>query len=157
MSIVPASCGGEVAVMEMLLATVKEGAGVDPKNTPVAPKKLLPVIMTVVPPPVPPLVVLMLLIPGTAAALYVYRSDAPVADVPLAVVTVMSTVPAGSAGEVAVILVDEFTVKLLAATLPKSTEVAPVKLVPLIVTDVPPPVVPDVGLIEVTVGTAVLV
>ena len=49
-------------------------------------------------------------------AWYVNLSAEPVALVPTGVVTVTSTVPAGSAGEVAVIYVDEATVKLAAAT-----------------------------------------
>ena len=50
------------------------------------------------------------------------------------------------------IWVDETTVKLVAATVPKSTLVAPVKPVPVMVTVVPPPVGPDVGEMLVTVG-----
>ena len=53
------------------------------------------------------------------------------------VVTVTSTVPAAWAGVVAVIWVAETTVKLVAAVAPKSTAVAPVKLVPVMVTDGP--------------------
>ena len=68
--------------------------------------------------------------------------------------TVISTVPADSAGEVAVIWVEELTVKPVAAVEPKSTAVAPVKLVPVIVTEVEPEVEPEVGEMEVTVGTA---
>ena len=67
--------------------------------------------------------------------------------------TVISTVPADSAGEVAVIWVEELTVKPVAAVEPKSTAVAPVKLVPVIVTEVEPEVEPEVGVMEVMVGT----
>src|SRR5690242_17849571 len=56
--------------------------------------------------------------------------------VPLAVVTAILPVTA-PAGTVTVICVAEFTVKLLAARPPKVTLVAPVKLVPVIVTVVP--------------------
>jgi hypothetical protein len=45
-------------------------------------------------------------------------------------------------------------VKLVAALAPKVTAVAPVNLVPVIVTEVPPAVDPDVGAIEITVGAA---
>ena len=69
----------------------------------------------------------------------------------LCVVTLTSTVPV-PAGEVAVIEVAELTVKPVAAVAPKVTAVAPVKLVPVIVTVVPPAAGPDVGEIEVTVG-----
>ena len=41
---------------------------------------------------------------------------------------------------------------LVAAVVPKSTAVAPVKLVPVIVTEVPPASEPLVGLMPVTVG-----
>ena len=64
-----------------------------------------------------------------------------------------STVPV-PAGEVAVIDVAELTVKLVALVAPNFTAVAPVKLVPAMVTDVPPAVGPDVGEIDVTVGAA---
>jgi hypothetical protein len=83
----------------------------------------------------------------------VNRSELEVAEVPAWVVTVISTVPVTSGGDVAVIEVPEFTVKLLAATPPKLTAVAPVKLVPVMVTLVPPAVVPVLGEIPVTVGT----
>ena len=71
--------------------------------------------------------------------------------VPPAVVIVTSTVPA-PAGEVAVIEVAELTVKLAALLAPNFTAVAPVKFVPVIVTDVPPAAGPDVGEIDVTDG-----
>ena len=58
------------------------------------------------------------------------------------------------AGEVAVIWVAELTVKVVAAVAPKTTAVAPVKLVPVMVTDVPPARGPAVGAIDVTVGAA---
>ena len=46
------------------------------------------------------------------------------------------------------------TVKFVAAVVPKSTAVAPVKPVPVIVTNVPPAAGPLVGLRPVTVGAA---
>ena len=79
-------------------------------------------------------------------------SDGEVAEVPPTVVTVTSTVPV-PAGEVAVIEVAESAV-IVAALDPKSTALAPPRLVPVMVTLVPPPVGPLVGLIEVTVGAA---
>ena len=57
--------------------------------------------------------------------------------VPPAVVTVTPTIPV-PAGAVAVILVLETTVKLVAGVEPKVTAVAPVKLVPVMVMVVPP-------------------
>jgi len=74
-----------------------------------------------------------------------------VALVPPGVVTVTSTVPA-PAGEVAVIEVALTTLKLAAAVVPNWTAVAPVKFVPLIVTEVPPLAGPVVGLSPDTVG-----
>ena len=79
-------------------------------------------------------------------------SAADVADVPPAVVTVTSTTPLLPAGEVAVMDVAELTVKPVALFTPNLTAVAPVKLVPVMVTDVPPPAGPEVGEIAVTVG-----
>ena len=66
-------------------------------------------------------------------------------------VILTSTVPT-PAGAVAVIDVAELTVTPAAAVTPNITAVTPVKLVPVIVTDVPPADGPDVGEIEVTVG-----
>jgi hypothetical protein len=83
----------------------------------------------------------------------VNRSADPVADVPLGVVTVTSTVPAAWAGAVAVSRPSALTVKV-AATLPNCTAVAPVKPLPDTVTTVPPPVPPDVRLSPVTAGAA---
>src|SRR5262245_65643844 len=71
--------------------------------------------------------------------------------VPPAVVTVISTVPI-PAGEVAVIWVALLTVKEPAALLPNLTAVAPEKLVPVMVTLLPPCVGPVFGLTLATVG-----
>jgi len=65
----------------------------------------------------------------------------------------MSRVPAACAGETAVILVSDTTVKRVAATVPKVTVVAPVKPVPVMVTSSSPDVGPEVGATPVTVGT----
>ena len=73
----------------------------------------------------------------------------PVADVPAAVVTVTLTVPAACDGATAVICVSELNTKFVAGTAPKLTPVVPVKLVPVRMTMVPPPVLPEVGLSEV--------
>ena len=73
------------------------------------------------------------------------------ADVPLEVVTLTFTTPVPG-GLTAVIVVALTTVTPLAAFVLKSTTVAPVKPVPVIVTKVPPPAGPLVGLRPVTVG-----
>src|SRR5437016_5135117 len=79
------------------------------------------------------------------------------ADVPPEVVTCTSTVPGVSvAGEVAEIDVAELTSTPVAATPPKSTVAPLMKLVPVIVTDVPPPVGPLFGLSDVTAGCTAL-
>ena len=82
------------------------------------------------------------------------RSELVVALVPPAVVTVTYTVPADSAGDVATIDVDELTVVAVAVTAPNITVAPEVKLVPVMVTEVPPLVLPLVGDIDVTDGGA---
>jgi hypothetical protein len=81
----------------------------------------------------------------------VNRSAELVALVPAAVVTVTSRVPI-PAGEVAVIWVALLTVKEPAALLPNLTAVAPEKLVPVMVTLVPPGGGPVFGMTLITVG-----
>ena len=83
-----------------------------------------------------------------------YLSALPVADVPPTPVTVTSTAPAGATGDTAVIEVAEFTVTPVAATPPKLTVLPETNPVPVIVTEVPPAVVPLFGLTAVTVGGA---
>jgi len=67
---------------------------------------------------------------------------------------VTSTSPAGPPGEEAVIEVSLFTVKSVAGTEPNATKEHPQNPVPVMDTDVPPSVDPDVGLTPVTVGRA---
>ena len=50
--------------------------------------------------------------------------------------------------------VAEMTVSVVAATAPNLTALAPVKLVPVTVTVVPPPRGPEIGLTALTTGTA---
>lgn len=73
---------------------------------------------------------------------------------PPGVVTFTSWVPALWAGTVTVIRVEDFTVKWVVVTVPKRTEVAPVKPVPVMVTTFPPAAGPLRGLTTVTVGRA---
>jgi hypothetical protein len=115
--------------------------------------KPLPVIVTGVPPAAVPLVGLSPVTAGATTAVYVNRSAAEVADVPPGVVTVTSTV-AVPAGLFAVIVVSLTTIRSVATVEPKSTAVAPVNPVPVIVTGVPPAAVPLVGFKAVTVGAA---
>ena len=74
-----------------------------------------------------------------------------VAEVPFAVVTVMSTIPV-PAGLVVAICVSDVTVKLVEAAPPNFTALAPVKPLPLTVTAVPPAAVPLAGEMPLTVG-----
>ena len=149
-SIVPAAWAGDVAVIWISELIVKLVAAVAPKLTVVTEVRPEPVMVTDVPPEVVPAVGLTEVIIGAPK---VYLDPAEVADVPTALVAVMFTVPAVSAGEVAVIWVSEFIVKLAAAVLPKLTAVTLVRPEPVMVTDVPPEVVPAVGLTEVITGT----
>ena len=80
-------------------------------------------------------------------------SATEVAEIPPAVVTVMSTAPAPPGGAVAVIEVAESAV-MAPDDDPKFTDVVPERLVPETVTDVPPAVGPLVGITPVTVGAA---
>ena len=75
-------------------------------------------------------------------------------EVPPGVVTVTLALPAVPAGEITVIEVAELTTTDVPAVPPKLTVDPARKLVPVIVTDVPPAVGPDVGLMDVTVGAA---
>lgn len=79
------------------------------------------------------------------------RSAEAVADIPPAVVTVMSTVPAPPGGAVAVIEVAESAV-MAPNDDPKLTEVAAERFVPETVTEVPPTVDPLFGITPVTAG-----
>ena len=72
--------------------------------------------------------------------------------VPPAVVTVTSTVPAVPGGVVAVIDVLDPTAKLVAATPPNFTPVAPLKALPVMVTVWPPATGPELGETVLTVG-----
>ena len=152
-STVPATLGGEVAVIWVAESTGELVAGVAPKSTAVAPVKPVPVMVTVVPPAVGPEPgadrgdrrrrVVGELVSGAGGEVPPGRGDGHVDGA--------RRVPAG---EVAVIWVSESTVKVVAGVVPKSTAVAPVKPVPVMVTEVPPAVGPEPGATEVTVGAA---
>jgi hypothetical protein len=147
----PALPAGVVAVIVVLFTTTTFVAAT-PANVTVAPvAKFVPVIVTDVPPAVDPLFGLTLLTAGGA------RYVNPLAKLPLnplGLVTVTAAAPATPAGVVAVIVVLLVTTTFVAAVPPNVT-VAPVaKFVPVIVTAVPPAVVPLFGLTLVTVGGA---
>ena len=71
--------------------------------------------------------------------------------VPPGVVTVTSTVP-DPAGEVAVTCVGDSALSAVAFAEPNLTSLAPVRFVPVIFTELPPPAGPLVGSTSVTVG-----
>src|SRR3989442_471317 len=121
---------GTVAVIAVAELTVKLALTLL-NSTAVAPLKLVPLMVTVV--PAPPLVGEKLVIVGGGMTVKLLALLA----VPPAVVTLIGPVEA-PLGTVAAIEVDEFTVKP-ALTPSNRTALAPVKLVPLMVTLVPTP------------------
>ena len=143
--------GGDVAVIEVSELTVTAVAAAEPNLTEVAPVNPLPLTLTTVPPKAGPEFGETL---ETMVA-YVNLSAALVVDVPAIVVTVMSTVPTDPAGDVAVICDAPLTLYDVAALVPNMTLLAPIKPVPVIVTGVPPEVLPVDGDIAVTVGAYV--
>ena len=71
---------------------------------------------------------------------------------PPAVLTVALILPIGCAG---VVILNDVAVLLVTGTeVPSTTTLAPLRLVPVMVTIVPPQAGPDVGLIDEMVGTA---
>ena len=126
-------------------------AGVVPRSTRCSWARCVPLTVTQLPPASGPLSGLTPVTVG--AATNVNRSAVLVALVPPAFVRVTSTVPPGTAGETAVIEVLLVTVKLVAAAVPKCTDVAPVNPVPVIVTEVPPDAGPVLVETPVTRGT----
>jgi hypothetical protein len=127
--------------------TVTPDAATPPKVTAVAPVKPDPVTVTDVPPAAEPAAGETPVTVGTmgAAVKVNWSAGVTTADCPIGVVTRTFVVAAACAGETATMLVSEFTVTPDAATPPKVTAVAPVKPVPVIVTDVPPATGPDAG------------
>jgi len=120
-----------------------------PNQTAAAPKRLLPVMVTVVPPPALPVVGVNEVIVGWWA---MNSNSWDAVPVPPAVPTLTSTVPATWGSVTARICVGLVTVKLAAAVVPNWTDVAPKKPLPVMVTGVPPLVVPAVGLIDEMTG-----
>ena len=146
----PAAPDGVTAVIVVAFTTVKLPAATPPNVTPVVPVKSAPVMVTVVPPASPPDTGDRLDTVGTLA------NVKPFANVPVppGVITTTSAAPADRTGVTAVIDVALTTVNEAAFVDPNRTAVAPVKPVPEIVTDVPPPVGPVPGEMDVTVGAS---
>jgi hypothetical protein len=151
----PAVWAGIVAVIVVVLITETFVAAL-PSTLTVAPeemKKPVPVIVTAVPPAAGPDAGATPVTVGGGGTTYVNAS----ANVPLCVsefVTVTLTDPAPCAGVVPMsILVLLTTVMMPVTGLPPMLTVAPAaKPVPVIVSDVPPRVVPEFGATLVTVG-----
>jgi hypothetical protein len=141
---------GDFTVIWLSFTTTRLVADVLSNFTDVAPVKPDPVIVTEVPPAAGPVAGEMAVTVGTVT--YVNLSADDVADVPPEVVTVTSTVPV-PAGDFAVIDVAVFHV-IDPDVLPNFTAVALPRLVPVIVTEVPPDVGPEAGEMAVTVGPA---
>ena len=151
-STVPAAPAGAVAETEVAEVTLKM-AGTEPKSTAVAPLKPVPVMVTPVPPSLDPDVGLTEITAGPGPGVTKVNSSAlVVALTAMGVMTVTSLVPAPAGGDTAEMAVSELTVNDVAATEPKSTAVAPVKPLPVTVTEVPPVVSPASGLTAVTEG-----
>ena len=127
-------------MIELCELALKLAAGVEPNSTAVASARSEPEMLTEVPPLAGPRLGLTLVTVGP----YANWSAGPLALVPLAVVTLTSTMPV-PAGELAVIRLPEMTVKLVAFAEPNLTTVAPVKRAPRISTDVPPANGPSAG------------
>jgi hypothetical protein len=125
---------------------VKLAAAVPPKLTAVAPVKFVPLITTEV--PLGPDAGLKLVIDGLERKVKVLAEVVVPPDV------VMLIIPVEPVPTTARIWVAESTVKLAAAVPPKLTAVAPVKLVPFIVTVAP--LAPKAGENEPITGAAVV-
>jgi hypothetical protein len=143
--IVPLVPLATTAVILVALTTVKEVAAVPPKLTAVAPIKLVPVMVTVSPAPADDGVNEPMLGAGIKVKLLEELA------VPPGVVT--DIIPVVPLATTAVMLVAFTTVKEVAAVPPKLTAVAPVKLVPIMVTIAP--VAADDGVNELMVGAGI--
>jgi len=146
----PATCAAVVPVM--LVALTAETASADPPNDTVAPvTKSLPAIVTVVPPAVAPLLgATDVTVGGGAGATYVKQLE----HVPVCAsgfVTVTSTAPAACA-VVEPVMVVALTVETVSAEPPNDTVAPAWKLLPAIVTAVPPALAPLFGVTDVIAG-----
>lgn len=135
----------------VLFVTETPVASVPPKLTLAPAAKFVPVIVTTVPPTVGPLLGLTPLMLGGGGVVYV-KALASVALCASGLVTMTETVPAACAGVVAVRLVPFVTVTFVASVPPMRTLAPATKLLPVIVTEVPPVVGPVFGTTLLTVG-----
>jgi hypothetical protein len=149
---VPATCGFVTAFTVVGDVMVKLAAAVESKCTDVVVYNPVPVMVTVVPPLVVPVSGLRVVTVGTGAT---YLKFVPDVTVPPGVVTLTVTVPATCGFVTALIVVALVTVKLVGVVVPNLTEEVnpdPLKFEPVMVTLVPPLVVPVLGEMEEIVG-----
>jgi len=140
-----------MAVIWVAEFTVKLCTAVPPKLTAVAPVRLVPVITTDVP-LLPEVGEKELIVGAEEDVEPKVKLEVELAD-PLGVVKLIT--PLAPLPAMAVIWVAEFIIKLEAAVPPKLTTVAPIRLVPVITTDVPLP--PEIGEKDVIVGIVLAV
>ena len=126
-----------------------------PNSTAMTLARFVPVIVIFALPETGPDVGLIFVTVG--APTYMNLSFDVTADVPPAVTTRMSTLPAVPAGLVTTIWLPVSLANVSASTVPNITATALARFAPVIVTLVPPVVGPKVGLIFVTVGAATYV
>ena len=140
------------AVRVVPFVTLIFEADIPPKFTVAPATKFVPVTVTEVPPAAGPEFGETPVTVGAGAGAEYVNPPARVPLCPLGLATTTLTIPAACAGVIAVIVV-LFTTLTFAAAAPPIVTVAPAtKFVPVIVTDVPPAVVPVFGEIDVTVG-----
>ena len=145
----PAACDGVNTVTDVELTLVIDVPALAAKDTAVVPLKFVPVIVTVVEPPAGPVDGDTEVIVGAAT-----NVKPPVlVAVPPGVVRTTSRAPSVPDGVVTVTDVAP-TVPRVPAAPPIVTPVVPVRFVPVIVTEVPPAIVPLAGETEEIVGTA---
>ena len=128
----PADSAGAVTTI-WLAVSLTMVAAVLPKLTEVALARSAPLIVTVVPAVKGPVAGVTLVTTGVNWNL----SAEDVAEVPPAVMTVTSTLPV-PAGALTTIWLEVSLVKVVTGVVPKSTTAGPLRLVPVMVTVVPP-------------------
>jgi hypothetical protein len=136
-AVVPTASAGEVAVTVLSEITVKAVAAVVPKNTSRVLIKPAPVMVTIVSPPIGPEAGLIEPITGDGTKLKLSELFVPPGEVIL-----IGTMPTTWAGVTTSTSVSLVTVKLVAGAVPNFTPVVPLRLVPVMVTLLPPDATP---------------
>ena len=137
---------GVTAVMDRSDCTTTLVAATPPTLTLVAPVKFFPIMAMLVPPRLEPVAgETEVMVGGVFAKL---NAKGNVADPPAVFTITARAAPEVPAGVTAVIVVAFTTTTLVAATDPMVTLLAPNKLVPVMVTGVPPAVGPLIGKIH---------